>query len=105
MRNNRPAALPNDLLDAALCRAPEVVLRRIAGETLLIPVKGKVADMRRIFVLNAVGERIWSALGESRPLRDIAREITETFDVAPELAAADAAEFVAQLLDAGLVTR
>jgi len=91
--------------ETVLRQAPGVVLRRVAGEILLIPVKGKVADLQRIYVLNAVGERIWSGMARPRPLREIAGDVATAYDVTKEAAESDAREFAAELLEAGLVTR
>lgn len=94
-----------ELLEAVHRQAPGVVLRRVAGEILLIPVKGKVADMERIFVLNPTGELVWEGLARPCPLREIVDEITAAYDVTEETAEADALEFVEELLKAGLVSR
>ena len=39
------------------------VTRQIAGETLIMPVAGRVADLESIYVLNEVGSRIWQLVG------------------------------------------
>jgi hypothetical protein len=93
------------ILETVLHQAPGIVMRRIAGEILLIPVKGRVADLQRVFVLNPVGERIWTGLAQPRPLGELAAEIADLYDVAKEKAQSDALEFVAELLEAGLATR
>ena len=33
----------------------EIVTRNIAGETIIVPVKGRVGDMDSIYTLNEVG--------------------------------------------------
>lgn len=84
-------------------KAPDVVDRRIADETLLIPIRGRLADMQRIFALNPVCEFIWGALeGGSTPER-IAEQVTEAFDVDSVEAERDCREFLAQLVTEGLV--
>ena len=44
------------------------VTRQIAGETLIMPVAGRVADLESIYVLNEVASRIWQ-LSVRRPPR------------------------------------
>ena len=81
----------------------EIVTRGIAGETLLVPIKDKLADMQRIFALNSVAEYVWQKLDGEKSLGEIRDDILATFDVEQEQVDADLKEFMAELLDAGLV--
>lgn len=85
-------------------RAEGVVVRKIAGETILVPTTGELANMQRIFVLDEVGEFVWGSLDGTRDLAAVTRCMTGEFDVKTEQAEADLAEFVEALSDAGLVT-
>ena len=80
-----------------------IVSRTIAGETILVPVMGKLADMQRIFTLNSVGEFIWSKLDGKRGLREISREIVSSFEVEQQQADAEMEEFIAELLKEDLI--
>jgi hypothetical protein len=40
----------------------DLVTREIAGETLIVPTRGNLADMQRIFALNGVAGFIWQHL-------------------------------------------
>ena len=71
--------------------------RRIAGETLLIPIRGSLADMQRIFVLEGAGEFIWEKLDGSAALDDIRDAVAAYFDVAVDEAGADLDEFIGEL--------
>jgi hypothetical protein len=82
---------------------PDVVARKIAGELLLVPVKGKIADMKRIFTLNSVGELIWQELDAQKSLKDIRGRVMSDFDVTMERAIIDIQEFVTELLQADLI--
>jgi len=57
-----------------------------------------------MFVLDAVGDFIWSRLEASRDLEAIAGEIAEEFDLGPEVALVDLQEFFERLCDAGLAS-
>jgi hypothetical protein len=81
----------------------EIVTRAIAGETFLVPIRGRLADMQRIFSLNATGEFIWQELDGKRDLQEIIGEIQSAFEVTREEADADAREFISALLEEGLV--
>ena len=52
-------------------RNESVVLRDVAGEKLLIPVKGRLADLQNIFVLEGLGEWVWEQLDGVRELEEI----------------------------------
>ena len=81
----------------------EIVTRGIAGETLLVPIRDKLADMQRIFALSSVAEYVWQELDGEKNLGEIRDGILATFDVEQEQVDADLKEFMAELLDAGLV--
>ena len=81
----------------------EIVTRGIAGETLLVPIRDKLADMQRIFALSSVAEYVWQELDGEKNLGEIRDGILATFDVEQEQVDADLKEFMAELLDAGLI--
>ena len=83
--------------------ARSFVTREVAGETLIVPVTGRMADLESIFVLNPVAARIWQLLQTPCTLHDIGSALAREFDVSTETAQADAEAFVAQLRERGLV--
>ena len=84
-------------------RKEEIVYRKVAGEAILVPIKGKLADMQRIFALNPVGEFIWDEIDGSKTLQQISEDIRSRFDVTREDANADLEAFIAELLKEGLI--
>ena len=82
-----------------------VARREIAGESFLIPVCGTPVDMENIFVLNPLAEFIWQRLDGEHTLEEIVAEVVAEFDVSPERAAADAGEFMQNLLQNRLVEK
>jgi hypothetical protein len=80
-----------------------VVTRDIVGETILVPIRGKLADMQRIFSLNDVGAYIWSSLDGERSLGEICEDLRLDFDVQSDQAQRDMSEFISQLLEADLI--
>ena len=84
-------------------RQERIVTRRIAGETLLVPIRDDVADISRLFALNSVAAHIWGAFDGSTPVSDIVRSVQERFEVAPEQAKQDALAFIDELLAAELI--
>jgi Coenzyme PQQ synthesis protein D (PqqD) len=81
----------------------EIVSREIVGETILVPIKGKLADMQQIFSLNPVAAYIWTQLDGTSSLDAIIAMVIDNFEVARGEAERDAFDFVEELLKAGLI--
>ncbi len=84
-------------------RAEDVVTREIAGETILIPIRGAVADMEKIFVLEGAGEYVWGKIDGQTTLAGIAGLLARDMQVDAQTALADVVEFAGQLKEQGLV--
>jgi len=85
-------------------QAQNLVTREIAGETLIVPVGSGVGQLHAIFTLNPSGSMIWEMLGASTPDHTIVESICRKYEVAPEQAQADLAEFLDALRSAGLIS-
>lgn len=81
----------------------EIVARDIAGETILVPVRGNLADMQRIFSLSPVAAFLWNQIDGRQDLLIILEKVIEDFEVERADAASDLREFIAELLEAGLI--
>lgn len=90
-------------LSARFVKDGHVVTRRIAGETIIVPVRSHVGDLDSIYTLNPVGTRIWEWIDGRTSVGQIVEAICETHDVSPEVVARDLAEFLGALEAAGLV--
>jgi len=84
-------------------KEPSIIARQIVGKMLLIPVRGKLADLQVLYMLNATGEFIWGCLDGKRTADDIAEAVAAEFEVSREAAAADVREYLSSLLADGLV--
>jgi hypothetical protein len=80
-----------------------VVTRDVLGETLLVPIRGAVADMDKIFRLNSLGALIWRRLDGLTSAESIHREIIDAYDVESEEAMKDIRDLLLSLLDADLI--
>ena len=80
-----------------------IVTRHIAGETLLVPIYGELANMEKIFTLDPVAAFIWEQLDGEKSLKVIIDGVIDTFDVKKEQAETDIFEFVDELLMADLI--
>ena len=85
-------------LNTIFRKKEDVVTRSIAGETILVPIRDNLADMQGIYTLNPVAEYIWQQLDGKQNLQNIARGVSESFDVTPPEAGDDMVEFINQLL-------
>ena len=81
----------------------DIVCRNIAGETILVPIRGNLADMQQIFTLNPVGAYIWEQLNGENQLADILEILLERFDTTRDQAEKDILEFIEQVEEKGLV--
>ena len=80
-----------------------IVSRNVAGESLLVPIRGHVADMQKIFALDPVGEYIWNHLDGKHSLEEILDGLLQTFVVERARAGEDLAEFIEELSQAALI--
>lgn len=81
-----------------------IARRRVAGETILVPVSGDLARLQEIYVLDEVADHIWQRLDGRTPVGAIVDSLTDTFDVERDTAHRDLMAFVEALRDAGLVS-
>jgi len=81
----------------------DIVTRKIAGETILVPICGNVADMQRLFMLNPVAEFIWGQLERGASFDSICTDIVENFEVGRVEAEQDVKAFMEKLVKFDLV--
>jgi hypothetical protein len=93
----------SDATKKIFTRRDQVVFREIAGEFLLVPIRGDIADMQRIFALNRVAAQIWEQLDGNRTLDELREEVVARFDVGADEAEKDLRRFIEALLEAGLI--
>jgi len=95
---------PNDNdNEQLLIRTRSVVSRVVGGETLVVPVRGKVGDLASIYSFNGVGSFIWKLLEEPVSLADLVAAVEHEYAVSEEQARKDVMRFVEDLISAGLV--
>ena len=97
----------SDVSPSRWSRASTVLARRVAGETVLVPLASRAGDPEykgaRLYVLNETGEFLWTLLETPRHTADLARNLTLAFDTAEDRALADVETFLAALRDIGAV--
>jgi len=80
-----------------------IVKRDIADEIILVPIRGKIADMQRIYALDPVADFIWEHLDGKQSVGDIHSAVVRNFDVPAEQAYQDLIEFIEEIMEANLV--
>ena len=85
-------------------RSDSVVSRVIAGETLVVPVRGSVGDLASIYSLNAVGSTIWQALEQPKEVDELAGLVESEYQVSTSQARQDVLRFLGEMHSAGLVS-
>jgi hypothetical protein len=84
-------------------RSRSVVSRVVAGETLIVPVRGKVGDLASIYSFNGTGSLIWQMLEQPRELADLIAGVEREYEVEHEPVQKDVARFLEDMLSVGLV--
>jgi hypothetical protein len=89
--------------DEVLVRSPSVVARVVGGETLIVPVRGKVGDLASIYSFNPTGTLIWKLLESPKTVSDLASVVAKEYEIEAERAERDVTLFVSEMKSAGLV--
>jgi hypothetical protein len=86
-------------------RAEGVITRRIAGETVVVPMPGSSAANRetRFFVLNGTAERLWEHLSSPQTSESMAHHLTYEFAIDAGTAREDILIFIKDLQNNGLI--
>jgi Coenzyme PQQ synthesis protein D (PqqD) len=80
-----------------------LVARDLAGEKVIIPVRGKVGDLGSIYTLNGVAGEIWNLLDGLRTAPEIVTALAQDYDVDTETLTADVQRTLAELAEEGLI--
>lgn len=84
-------------------RSSSVVSRVIAGETLIVPIRGGVGDLASIYSLNPVATTIWNSIAEPRTKDEIGQRIQEEYDVESDAVLSDVESFLKEMTAGGLI--
>jgi hypothetical protein len=92
-----------DILAGSYIKETNFVTREIAGETIIVPVRGNVGDLDSIYTLNEIGTLIWQLIDGKKSAKQMVEAICNTYEVTAEQAEKDAIEFLNTLNAAGLI--
>jgi hypothetical protein len=80
-----------------------LVTRRIAGETILVPIAAGVGDLDAVYTLSDVGSTVWALLQQPVSMTEIVDAVFTEYEVSRETASNDIAEYLDLLLSKKLV--
>lgn len=86
-----------------LVRSQAVVARVVAGETLVVPVRGRVGDLASIYSFNGTGSLIWKLLECPQTLTDLTSAVAGHYQIEFQQAEQDVRQFVEEMRSVGLV--
>jgi coenzyme PQQ biosynthesis protein PqqD len=84
-------------------RSDSLVTRDLAGEKIIVPVRGRVGDLNSIFTLNAVANEIWGLLDGKRTVAEIVHQLEQEYDVDRSTLANDVSRVLDELSSERLV--
>jgi len=93
-------AVPNQL---TFVRSQSVVVRVVAGETLIVPIRARVGDLASICSFNGTASLIWKLLDSPRTVAELTAAVVREYEVEGEQARRDVVSFMNEMKAAGLV--
>ncbi|MGN0443426.1 MAG: PqqD family protein [Acutalibacteraceae bacterium] len=81
----------------------KVVVRKVAGETMLIPVGNTAAEYNGIFTLSPSAATAFEAINNGGDEEDALRAILDNFDVDEDTARKDLDDFLVSLREFGII--
>jgi hypothetical protein len=92
-----------NILDTCFAKENDLVTRDVAGERIIVPIKGHVGDLEGVYTLNELGATIWQLINGQATARELAEAVRNEYDVGTEEAEKDVVDFLRSLEDAGLI--
>jgi hypothetical protein len=92
-----------DILDKCFAKESDLVTRDVAGEKIIVPIKGHVGDLEGVFTLNELGVMIWRLINGQTTARELVEAVRNEYDVGAAEAEKDVVDFLRSLEEAGLI--
>jgi hypothetical protein len=92
-----------NILDKCFTKESDLVTRDVAGEIIIVPIKGHVGDLEGVFTLNELGTMIWELINGQTTGRELVEAVRNEYDVGAVEAEKDVVDFLRSLEDAGLI--
>lgn len=82
-----------------------MVLREVAGRTVVIPTGAASREFNGMVKLNDTGRLIWEGLAEGKSEEEIAASLTQKYQVSGEGALRDVRNFASKMTEAGFLQK
>jgi hypothetical protein len=79
------------------------LLRKIAGQWVVVPIGHNVAEFSNILMLSESGALLWKKISGGADEEELVKEILGTYDIDEETARKDVKEFIATVEKHGLL--
>ncbi len=76
---------------------PGYLLRKVAGQHVVVPTGAAAVDFNGIITLNGSGALLWETLAKGASRAELILMLLETYVVEPETAAQDVEDFLTKL--------
>ncbi len=84
-------------------RNPDYIFRKIAEESVLVPIRQDVAAMDSIYTLNSVGAFLWEQMARPTTQADLEVAVLNEYDADPEILMSDLGRFLVEMTAIGAV--
>jgi len=75
------------------------VTREVDDELVIVPLKDDLAEMDYLYTLNETASFVWNRLNGNKTLNEIARELTDNYDVDHTTASKDVESVINEIED------
>lgn len=83
--------------------AKRFVLRKVAGENILVPVGNTALSFNGLVTLNESGAFLWKHIEQNRAEEELVQEVLREYEVSEEQARSDIEQFLTYLAEAGVL--
>jgi hypothetical protein len=92
-----------EFLERVYKKNSNFVYRKIANESIIIPIVNNSADLTSIYTLNETADFIWNELGKNKNIESIINSLTKEFGTSYDEAIDDTITFIKNLKKLGLI--
>ena len=92
-----------DISSAVFRHNDSLVARDLAGEKVIIPIRGRVGDLNSIYTLNHVANEVWNLLDGRRAVSEIVSRLQQEYEVDPATLADDVLRVLNEMKEEGLI--
>ena len=89
----------NDLLSKRFSKSEKILSKKIEDEVVLLPIKDKMEEVNKVYVLRGVAVDIWKLINGKRTGQQILKKILKEYQVEPEQASSDLQETLSSLVE------